>query len=30
VSLARFDEAWVVARRERAPAVTVRAKIDRP
>ena len=30
VSLARFDEGWVVARRARAPAVTVRAKLDRP
>ena len=30
VSLARFDEGWVVAHRERAPAVTVRAKLDRP
>jgi outer membrane lipoprotein LolB len=30
VSLARFDEGWVVARRERTPAVTVRAKLDRP
>jgi outer membrane lipoprotein LolB len=30
VSLARFDEAWVIARRERAPVVVVRAKIDRP
>lgn len=30
VSLARFDEAWVAARRERAPVVTVRARIDRP
>ncbi len=30
VSLARFDEAWVVATRARAPMVTVRAKIDRP
>ena len=30
VSLARFDEAWVAARRERAPVVTVRAKLDRP
>lgn len=30
VSLARFDEAWVAARRARAPVVTVRAKIDRP
>ena len=30
VSLARFEEGWVVARRARAPAVTVRAKLDRP
>jgi outer membrane lipoprotein LolB len=30
VSLARFDEGWVIARRARAPAVTVRAKLDRP
>jgi outer membrane lipoprotein LolB len=30
VSLARFDEAWVSARRERAPVVVVRAKLDRP
>ena len=30
VSLARFSEAWVVARRERAPAVTVRAKLEAP
>jgi outer membrane lipoprotein LolB len=30
VSLARFDTGWIVARRERAPAVTVRAKLDRP
>jgi outer membrane lipoprotein LolB len=30
VSLARFDEGWVVARRDRAPVVTVRAKLDRP
>lgn len=30
VSLARFDEGWVVAKRERAPAVTVRARLDRP
>ena len=30
VSLARFDEAWVAARRDRAPSVTVRARIDRP
>ncbi len=30
VDLARFDEGWVVARRERAPQVTVRARLDRP
>lgn len=30
VSLARFDEGWVVATREQAPVVTVRAKLDRP
>ena len=30
VSLARFDDAQVAARRERAPVVTVRAKLDRP
>ena len=30
VDLARFSEAWVVARRDRAPAVTVRAKLDAP
>ena len=30
VDLARFDEAWVAARRERAPVVMVRAKLDRP
>ena len=30
VSLARFDEAWVAARRERTPVVTVRAKLDKP
>jgi outer membrane lipoprotein LolB len=30
VSLARFDNAWVVAKRERAPFVTVRAKLDSP
>ena len=30
VNLARFDEAQVAARRERAPVVTVRAKLDRP
>jgi outer membrane lipoprotein LolB len=30
VSLARFDEGWVAARRTRAPVVTVRAKLDSP
>jgi hypothetical protein len=30
VDLARFDQDWVVATRTRPPAVTVRAKIDRP
>lgn len=30
VSLARFDEAWIAARRGQAPVVTVRAKVDRP
>ena len=30
VDLARFDDAWVVATRQAAPAVTVRAKLDRP
>lgn len=30
VDLARFSEAWVVARRDRAPLVTVRAKLDLP
>jgi len=30
VSLARFDEAWISARREQAPGVTFRAKMDRP
>lgn len=30
VDLARFDQAWVAARREQPPAVTVRAKLDRP
>ena len=30
VSLARFDEGWITARRERPPVVTVRAKLDRP
>jgi len=28
VSLARFDEGWIAARREQAPVVTVRAKLD--
>jgi outer membrane lipoprotein LolB len=30
VDLARFDQAWVGARREQPPGVTVRAKLDRP
>ncbi|WP_372527045.1 outer membrane lipoprotein LolB [Piscinibacter sp.] len=30
VSLARFGEGWVAARREQVPVVTVRAKLDRP
>ena len=30
VSLARFDQGWVSARRDQAPHVTVRAKLDRP
>ena len=30
VNLARFDEATVAARRDQAPVVTVRAKMDRP
>ena len=30
VSLARFDEGWIAARRNQAPVVTVRAKLDRP
>ena len=30
VDLARFDEAWVAARRERMPVVSVRARMDRP
>jgi len=29
VSLARFDEGWVAATRTQAPAVTVRARLDR-
>ena len=29
VSLARFDEGWIAATRSQAPAVTVRAKLDR-
>ena len=29
VDLGRFDEGWVIARRESAPAVTVRAKLER-
>jgi outer membrane lipoprotein LolB len=29
VNLARFGEGWVTARRERAPGVTVRARVDR-
>jgi len=29
VSLARFDEGWIAATRTQAPAVTVRAKLDR-
>ena len=29
VSLARFDDAWVIARREQAPSMTVRVKLDR-
>jgi len=29
VDLAKFDQAWVAALRERPPAVTVRAKLDR-
>jgi outer membrane lipoprotein LolB len=29
VNLARFDEGWITARRAQAPAVTVRAKVDR-
>jgi outer membrane lipoprotein LolB len=28
VSLARFDEGWISAQRDQAPAVTVRAKLD--
>ena len=30
VSLARFDEGWIAATRRQAPAVTVRARLDRP
>jgi outer membrane lipoprotein LolB len=30
VNLERFDSAWVEAKRERAPVVTVRAKLDLP
>jgi outer membrane lipoprotein LolB len=30
VDLARFDEGWVTARRAQAPAVTVRARLDKP
>jgi len=30
VNLAHFDEGWVVAQRAQAPAVVVRARIDRP
>lgn len=30
VSLARFDEGWIIAKRARAPSVTVRARLDRP
>ena len=30
IDLARFDTAWIGARRERAPVVTLRAKLDRP
>ncbi|MEO7152238.1 MAG: outer membrane lipoprotein LolB [Burkholderiaceae bacterium] len=30
VNLARFDEAWIAAERDAAPAVQVRAKLDRP
>ncbi|CAG1013837.1 hypothetical protein BURC_00532 [Burkholderiaceae bacterium] len=30
VSLARFAEGWISARRDQAPVVTVRAKLDRP
>lgn len=30
VDLARYDDAWVMATRQREPAVTVRAKLDRP
>ena len=30
VDLTRFDEAWIAAWRERAPVVSVRARMDRP
>ena len=30
VDLARFNEGWIAARRERPPVVIVRAKLDRP
>jgi outer membrane lipoprotein LolB len=30
VSLARFDDGWIAATRKQSPAVTVRAKLDRP
>ena len=30
VNLTRFDEAWVAARRDTAPAVQVRARLERP
>lgn len=30
VDLARFDEAWVAARRAQVPVVSVRARVDRP
>ena len=30
IDLARFDEGWVVATRDRAPAVAVRARLEKP